>query len=172
VYSSIILFVVTFLREKIVALITFTRPEFLLDNPFSLVSNLDRLYLYEHGWDLVKNNPVFGIGPGGFKLLNIGLYTPETAAHNFFLDIIIESGFVVGVLLFIIMIIPLYKSMKIVLMNPDKIHYPDDIRPFILSLLLFNVHLLTHSSWQYGEQIGVFCIIAVLLYANQSVKRL
>ena len=168
VYCSIILFGVIFLKEKIIEMITLTRPEFLQDNPFTMASNLDRIYLIEHGWNIVKNNPVFGIGPGGFKLLGIGLYTPESAAHNIFLDIIIESGFFACVLFMAIMIIPVYKSIKMSLLNPDKKLYPYDVRPFVISLLIFNVHLLTHSSWQYGEQIGVFCIIAVLLFAIQS----
>ena len=168
VYSSITLFGVIFLREKIVELIYLTRPEFLYDNPFAMASNIDRIYLVEQVWNIIKNNPVFGIGPGGFKLLNIGLHQSEPTAHNLFLDIIIESGFFAGVLFMVIMIILLYKSINSGLLNPDNKLYPSDFRPFVISLILFNIHLLTHSSWQYGEQIGVFCIIAVLLFAIQS----
>lgn len=170
-YSSIILLGVIFLKEKFIEIISVTRPEFLYDNPFAMASNLDRMYLIEHGWNIVKNNPVFGIGPGGFKLLGIGLVQPEVAAHNLFLDIIIESGFFTAIFFMAIMIIPLYKSIKMGLLNPDKKLYPYDLRPFIISLLIFNVHLLTHSSWQYGEQIGVFCIIAVVTGAIQLDKK-
>jgi hypothetical protein len=68
------------------------------------VSNYHRQSLIENGWDILKQNSIFGIGP---KMLTFSMldyyYNPDLAlyTHNVFLDTLIEQG-ITGLLLLLL----------------------------------------------------------------------
>jgi len=150
-------------------LITLTRPEFLTDNPFTLASNLDRLYLFEHGWDIVKNNPVFGIGPGGFKKLEIGLYTTEVSSHNILLETALESGIIATILLIAILFYPVVKALQSIRYEKFKAQ-SIDIRSWTISLMVYFVYLQFHDVWDGGQGVVVLCIIAVIIRSTKNLS--
>ncbi len=156
--------------DKIITLIEYTRPSLLLGNPFASSVNLDRLYLFEQGWDIVKHNPFLGIGPGGFKLLYIGLNSPEVSSHNMFLEVALESGVVASVLFTTIMFVPIVKFARSFIKGTYR-NYEHDLRPWIISLVAFCfVHHMLHSNWSWGYGVAIFCMLGVVVGTMSKVE--
>lgn len=160
----IVLGTVVFLSfDKIMSVIEILRPSVSHGNPFAPSANLDRLYLWEKGLEIVKDNPVFGIGPGGFVLLKIGLNFPEVSSHIMFLDIAIESGIIASIIYAAILFIPIFKFSISFYKDTYRI-YKCDLRPWIISLMVFcYVHHMFHANWDWGYGLAVFCMLGVVV---------
>ena len=160
--------IVYFSFSKIQELIYLLRPSIAYTNPFAYHLNLDRLYLLEKGWDIVKNNPFLGIGPGGFELLKVGLFMPEVSSHNIFLEVAIESGVLASILFTIILLIPITKFI-LSFLNGKYRSYDNELRPWVISLLGFYVILLFSTCWNWGFGAALFCILGVVVYTMKEV---
>jgi len=148
--------------EKILMLVEFLRPALLRGNPLESSVNLDRLYLWEKALEITRDNPFLGIGPGGFRLLEIGLSTPEVSSHNIFLEVALESSIIVSVLFAIIYFSPIVKYF-VIRIKGVCLKYDHDIRPWIISLSVYMFHLQFHTTWDWGYGLVVFCMLGVVV---------
>ncbi len=149
-------------REKIIDIILLSRPA-LLNTPLSVNQNFDRWHIWQAGLDIVKNNPILGIGPGGFWLLQIGFHTPEVSSHNMILETALESGIIASVLLVVIYFSPLYQFIKRNLKSngiQKKIEY--DLRPWVIALLGYFVFLMLSTCWKWAYGVVVMIMLAVV----------
>ena len=169
-YLIIFLLSVVF-KDKIVELILLNRPGLLEANPFSLMQNLDRWYLWRYGLEIVKNNPLWGIGPGGFWLLKIGLFNPEVSTHNIILETALESGIIASILFVIIYVTPLYQVIRkgLTLNDEQKSNY--DVRPWVLALFGFFTFLMISTCWVWGYGVVVMIMLAVVLESSASFPK-
>lgn len=167
----IVLGTVVFLSfEKIKNVIEIVRPAMLEGNPFAPSANLDRLYLWEKGLEIVKDKPFLGIGPGGFALLKIGLYEPEPSSHNMFIEVALESGIVASILFTVITFSPVVKFILLFLKNDSKIQ-KHSLRPWIISLIVFCfVQNMSHTSWEWGYGLVVFCMLGVVVGTMRNAE--
>ena len=168
----IVLGTVVFLSfEKIRSVIEILRPSVSYGNPFAPSANLDRLYLWEKGLEIVKDNPVWGIGPGGFALLKIGLHAPEVSSHIMFLDIAIESGIIASIIYAAILFIPIFKFAVFFYKDTYRI-YKCDLRSWIISLIVFCfLHHMFHANWDWGYGLAVFCMLGVVVGTMRNAER-
>jgi O-antigen ligase len=150
---------------KLIELVNLMRPSLLQGNPFGTESSLDRLYLWEQSWNIIKNNPILGIGPGGFKALQIGLYFPETNSHNMFIELALESGILASILLSIILFYPIIRGARS-FFDEKYITHGKDLKPLIISLVGYYLYIMLGVTWHYGESAAAFCMFGVLIGAN------
>lgn len=154
--------IISFSFAKIVKLIEVLRPSLAHVNPLAFSANLDRSYLFEKGWDIVKDNPFLGIGPGGFRLLHIGLRSPEVSSHNMFLEVALESGVIASVLFAMIIFTPIVR-FTLSFANGKYRSYDHDLRPWSISLLGFYAFLMFTTCWNWGYGAAVFCLLGVVV---------
>ena len=154
--------VAVLLFDELIGLLQLVRPSIIQSSIFAESNYLDRKYLIEQGWDLIKNNPVFGIGPGAFKFLHIGFYAPEVSSHNMFIETALESGVIALFLLLIVLLLPVSNAV-LSFIGEKHIENDADLRPWIISLSAFYVYLMTHEVWSNGEGAVVFCMLGVLV---------
>ena len=153
-----------FLQDQLVALINISRPGFLEQNPIALSTMIDRFFLVEKGWEIVRNNPLFGIGPGGFSLLNIGLFgLVEPSTHNIILETALESGIIPSILLTLMILYTVYLAANCVFNSKDKSYYIIDIRPWTISLVVYFVYLQFHDILIYGQGMLMFLTIGIIV---------
>jgi len=148
--------------EKIIMLVEFLRPAILEGNPLAASQNLDRVYLWEKALGIIKDNPFLGIGPGGFRFLQIGLHTPEVGSHNIFLEVALESGIVASVLFATMYFLPIVNYF-VSSIKKTSMKYERDLRPWIISLSVYAFYLQFHTPWVWGYGIIVFCMLAVVV---------
>ena len=156
--------------DKILNLIYLLRPVLLEQNIISVYANLDRWYLLKSAIELIRNNPLFGIGPGGFELLGIGYLYPETSSHNIILEIALESGIIAGILFLLIYFYPIVKSIGVIWKYRISNAYRYDLRPWMISLLSYFVFLMKGGAWQWGYGVAVMIILAVIVSGISTTK--
>jgi O-antigen ligase len=151
-----------FFLDNILELFKILRPGLLHGNPYSLNANLDRLYLWQQGWDIFKDNVFFGIGPGGYSLLGIGLYLAEVSSHNIYLEVALESGIFAFTMFSIIIFTPVVNYFKSFI-KQNNFKYIKDLKPYIISLIGYYVYLMFSTCWEWGYGVAVFCILGIVL---------
>jgi len=156
--------------DKILNLIYLLRPVLLEQNIISVYANLDRWYLLKSAIELIRNNPLFGIGPGGFELLGIGYLYPETSSHNIILEIALESGIIAGILFLLIYFYPIVKSVGVIWKYRISNAYRYDLRPWTISLSSYFVFLMFSTCWQWGYGVAVMIILAVIVSGISTTK--
>ncbi|MFA5857664.1 MAG: O-antigen ligase family protein [Elusimicrobiota bacterium] len=79
---------------------------------FGILGNEERVELYKNSVDLLRQYPVFGIGPGAFRKVFYEKYfspNKHRHAHNIFLNIAVERGVVAaGIFVWLLVSIALY----------------------------------------------------------------
>lgn len=159
-----------FFIDQIVSIIELSRAGILsYTNPFAFSLNLDRTYLWEKAWEIIKNNPFLGIGPGGFRLLSIGFLMPEVSSHNMVLEVALESGIMAAILFIIIIFTPVFRSITSIFrgsLSPSAF----DSRPWIISLLGYYALLMTHTAWEWGYGNAVFCLLGIIVGMEQKSR--
>jgi O-antigen ligase len=80
-------------------------------------SSLVRLSLLNNSFNLIKENPVFGIGIGGFGILSENV-DDRLSPHNILVEVLLETG-VIGFLVFLLMIYFFYKAFKTSLQDKE-----------------------------------------------------
>lgn len=151
----------------------------LIDGQSAMSEDIDlsireRVFYYKNAIDIIKNNPLEGIGFDGFEdylkqkkieqNLNIGT---SDHAHNEFLDIAVKTG-IVGLFVFLALFINTFRffsssSFK----DTDYNFYEYSGKIMLLSQIGF---MLTQSQLAH-HQSTVFFIILVLLFASQMTSR-
>lgn len=144
-------------------------------------SNIERVALIEHSFDMFKQNPFFGIGPGNFNKILLENMDYRFAnwktlsaiqPHNVYLEIMTETG-VLGILLFLLFNgLIAWKLIINLIKNSNK-------QDVILSISLFiwlQINLV-FNLFSGAERFFVCMILAYLiadihksLYSNKSLK--
>jgi len=151
------------LQDKLIELIMITRPGFLDQNPIALITAADRIFLFQNGLDIIKNNLLHGIGPGGFGALNIGLWGSEPSTHNFIMETALESGIIASMLFTLMILYTGYLGINFVLSSKDKSYDVIDLRPWvILFVVYFFVYLQFHDVWINGQGAIMFIAMGII----------
>ena len=75
---------------------------------FTLDSNLDRVAIWQTSWAMLRDHPILGIGPGNYTqlqkeylpIMETGLKVSKAHAHNTYLQMAVERGFLTVVAFF------------------------------------------------------------------------
>jgi O-antigen ligase len=122
------------------------------------VSSQTRLFLLQRAGTLFLENPIFGIGLGGFGIVDTGS-DDRLAPHNLFMEVIMETG-VVGGVVFLILIFQIFKVIY-----KEKSGQIEVLNLGILknaALLLFLLDLV--SGFMEDVRLSYFVIGLVLSY--------
>ena len=103
------------------------------------------------GFNLFIENPLTGVGLGMFKY-----FSYQTSAHNLFVNIFAEMGFVIGIPLIIILITPFYKFF-IKKKNQSLIYYFS----FLIVSIVAGEKLMQFSG--YVSSFNSIMIISILM---------
>ena len=95
----------------------------------------------------LKNSPIFGLGIGGFEA-KYGNY-----AHNFFLDILISHGIIIGFCVFVVIIKMIKNTMCMVRINRDLFVFS-----FIMLLLWIFPSFFSFTYWKMNS-FWIFIIV-------------
>lgn len=109
---------------------------------FSLKRNADRLTIWRISKDMIKDNPIFGIGSNNFNRLypkymrKSDFRGPSGNAHNEYLDIYLTGG-ILGLLSFLMIIIISFKKIihAYSQINSDKLKFEKGILLSIIGLI-------------------------------------
>ena len=114
---------------------------YFIDNlSFASKSNMERTLLIQTAFMEIKDNFIFGVGPGNFNLyaqniLGVDLESEDLTTHNHFLEIFVEWGFI-GFIIYMIPFVTLIKNLII----REKINLKyKNIYIFYFVFLFFNV---------------------------------
>lgn len=129
-------------------------------------SNSERLINWKQSLEIIKNNPVFGVGIGNYSLSvkPSADYREPIYSHNTFLDIAAESGIIslfFWIFTFVFSIKNFYQIFK----------YTGDFRYLGLSSSL--VSFMTHSAFDTAiYSVHILTIIVMILALNQKYDKI
>jgi O-antigen ligase len=115
-----------------------------------------RLNLWEHAYDLFKENPVFGVGFGGFAYS-----VPEgelTDVHNFYMKTLSEQG-VIGLFFLLLMLFMAMRSGWLLFKKGEGMPFYQGLGfGFTGCIIAYAIKNLTGDSWSYFAVNGYFWI--------------
>jgi O-antigen ligase len=120
----------TMVKVGILGALVFTlAPSHLTQTKDSQNSAQNRVVMWAHGLDMVEDNPLFGVGKGNFKR-----YSGALIAHNSFIEIMGEIGFV-GVFLWVGILYFSFKTVYLYIRKETEPIYISTARGVSLSLI-------------------------------------
>ena len=125
--------------------------------------DVTRMGIYKNAFELIKENPFFGIGAGSFTeifFLNTNFWKGHS--HNLFFELSISYGLPATIIFFSTTINILYSSSKKIFSNKMKIDVPYIDRAFWTALFFFLISQL--SDVQYFD--GKISLITWILIAG------
>jgi O-antigen ligase len=150
----------------------------LVDNEVKLDESLtQRTNFYNQALNTIKNNPIFGVGIGNWKIKSIDTnkenivgYVVPYHVHNDYLEIGAEIGLVgLGIYLFILFI-----SFKETVINFTKSIFTSSVlkqnylEVIVISVFLFSWILDSNFNFQFHRPIELINLIALLAYLNSK----
>jgi putative inorganic carbon (hco3(-)) transporter len=149
------------------------------------VSNVERIYLWQSAVKMIKDHPVFGVGPDNYRWVYAAKYNehspfstmrrtgggmPNAHSNNFYLETASNLGIVgLGVLLWLIFRIK--RSVSLVFKNYDD----EYILPIFLgitgAIVAFFAHGLVDDFWQFQSMILMFWMILGLLISSMELLK-
>lgn len=139
---------------------------------FSYPSLKARLAIWQSGWEIIKDHPLIGIGPGMFQQYYLDYQSrfepyPEWAVpqpHNLFLAFWLQTG-LLGLLGFVWLIIQFFKKCRAV-KAPDS----RELSVFLMAAMIYIlIHGLVDTPYWKNDLSVVFWLIIAL---NYRVSRL
>jgi O-antigen ligase len=111
-----------------------------------------RKFIWKAGFEVFKENPVIGVGSGGYSFAVERFFGRPRVAHNTFLSVLIDTG-IIGIILFVaifvIAIIPYFKA-----------HYLELIFYFVLFITL--IVGLMPINWEANKALWFVLAISTL----------
>ena len=123
-------------------------------------SNLERIATLTHGFDLWKNNPIFGAGLGSFNFHSLTWFGHATVIHSTPLWLLAELG-LVG---FTLVLWPLWFAWKIL------IKHQQDVNSRILVSLIISVAVFAQFHEIFYQRIIWLVLGATLALPIVSIK--
>ncbi len=143
------------------------RDRFAMSFNFNNESNKQRIYMLQVGWEMFKESPYLGKGPGNFEDLWED-YKPQHAEefkhpHNIYLLILVEMG-IAGLFAYIWVLVTLFKrSFTIIRSCPFNIQWAITTTA-LLSFIALSIHGFVDATLK-DVQVGLLiCIFAGLLF--------
>jgi len=147
------------------------------DSWLEIMFNADRLVFFRTALAMIKAHPFIGVGVNAFtvtyphyKVREIGIITPDTTyAHNNFLHMTAEIGFIGSAIFFLIL-----AAVFIELMAAFKKKHRPFIANFSLGIMCgivaFLLNGLTESSLYYSKIVVVFWFVAGMAVSLRLLK--
>ena len=114
--------------------------------------DVTRMEIYKNAFELIKKNPIFGIGAGSFTeifFLNTNFWKGHS--HNLFFELSISYGLPATIIFFMSTINILYFSSKKIFTNKMKFDVPYIDRAFWSALFFFLISQLTDVQYFDGK---------------------
>jgi len=114
--------------------------------------DVTRMGIYKNAFELIKENPFFGIGAGSFTeifFLNTNFWKGHS--HNLFFELSISYGLPATIIFFLTTINILYSSSKKIFSNTMKIDVPYIDRAFWTALFFFLISQLADVQYFDGK---------------------
>lgn len=122
-----------------------------------LSSFATRVKIWSTGIEGIKENPIFGLGPGGYKLIYKQFAGhPTNHSHNIFIELVLSFG-IVGVLIACRFVVPIVKETISIIKNKIDMKLAGLIICFIITVF-------THNFFNYSifwSQTGILFIIVL-----------
>lgn len=128
-------------------------------------SNMGRIEMWEKSISVIRDNFIFGVGIGNFPLQikPLANYREPIYAHNTYLDITVEAGFLAGLSWIGILFFSMFNFFK---KNKKDLLYGC----FLLSVIIFSVHSLVDNAIYSPIVLTLFLIIISFAYADEDKK--
>ena len=120
--------------------------------------DIDRKFLLYKAWEIFKEHPIVGVGVGGFHV-----HTGEVWPHNFFLELLCETG-LIGSLFFLVMII-----LNMVHKRVGLFHVTNANLFYFLIISALLVRIMVSSD--FSESIELFSAIFAISSAKMTKKQ-
>ncbi len=135
------------------------------------VTGDDRLLLWSKTWELVKSNPILGVGAGNWKIaiLEYGIsdhtyFTRYSHAHNFLFQTTAEIGIIGGLFQILLFATPLYYFLK----RREVLVY--DSYYFLLAILAFYALSMFYGIGYDFKFLAIFTV-CFAIYFNGDLDR-
>lgn len=107
------------------------------ENLFSDQSTLERVSMYQNGWEYLKESPVLGYGFWGFQYF-YGYYS-----HSTWVEVFVSSGIPLGLLYFSSYILIGYGLIRNIRLSKGRIEQNVEMRMFLILFILMAVYTFT-----------------------------
>lgn len=137
-------------------------PEFIANRLQGIKANqnaIQRLVFFKDGMSIFKENPVFGVGIGGFETAITGVqefYYETKFVHNHYIQTLAEGG-IFGLVVFLLMLV----SMFFVLIRAFKKKIDNPILPALFAAMSM---MAIHSMVEVVFSIGVYLLFAFFIF--------
>jgi len=124
-----------------------------------------RLKLFKNGLNLIKENPILGVGPGQFSVLNKNKKVPydtgeNFSPHNFFIEIISQYGLIA--IVYLIFILTLIVNL---IKNKMKNYFW-----LLISIIVFYILSFSPSAFMYQPIYWLFMSLWIIYYQIEREK--
>lgn len=136
-----------------------------------LSSFATRVKIWSTGIEGIKDNPLFGLGPGGYKLIfeQYGGH-PTNHSHNIFIEVVLSFG-IIGLLIASKFVVPVIKETIDIIKNKIDMKLAGLIICFIITVFIHN--FFNYSIfWSQTGLLFIIVLNSTVIYKeeNQSIE--
>ncbi len=133
-----------------------------------------RLVMYEAAYQIISENPLFGAYPGGHPMSKLKLDLPglqSGSAHNMFLNVCVEWGLPMGILLMLVLFLAFWNGIRITNKHIDKLDFSQigwikGIANFVIAI---SVAYTVHGAAENIAPYFVFFILGLSIAVRRSL---
>ena len=136
-------------------------------------SSQERIRYWKQSFQTIKENPLFGIGIGNWKIVgidkeedNLRNYIVPYHVHNDFLELIAETGIIGGLSFFMVFIIPFLYLMRHLI---KKLKIKENVFEFILFLSLLAYFMDVTLNFPLARPIQQILIISITVFCLHHI---
>ncbi|MDD3498409.1 MAG: O-antigen ligase family protein [Candidatus Moranbacteria bacterium] len=131
-------------------------------------SNSQRLTIWKNSWDMIKKNPLTGVGLGNYslELKPSADYREPIYSHNAYMDIAAETGLVNASVFLLILFLSIYNSIKIFNRDNNFIYLG-----IASSITVFSFHSVFETAIFSVHVLPLFALFAGMANAQNNERR-
>lgn len=127
-------------------------------------SGEERLFLWRQAWGVIIEKPFLGVGLGGYPetVQPSATYRDPIYAHNLYLDIAVEMGFL-GFALWSIGVMWIIRR-SLFLARKNTVFFAG-----VVSLMIFSVHGIFDTPIYSVHVMGILCVVGAILWSDVTL---